>query len=605
MNSKSSHSNKVNIIVVDDIADNLRLLSAILTQQGYLVRKALNGKLALIACETQLPDLMLLDITMPGMDGYEVCQKLKANEKTREIPIIFISALGDVEDKVKAFAVGGVDYISKPFQSEEVVSRVENQLKLRSLQRALQEKNLSLEIEIEKREKIQKDLEASEAKNMALLNAIPDVMLRISADNILLDYRAAQSNLQGEISQPIATYNNSNFPEFDQNFIGNKLTDVLSSDLALWVSYYVDRALSESTIQIGEYVQQINGIWHAYEARYVPSNKQEVLAIFRNISERKKLEAERLQSQALLNIQKQQIEKNLYDIQQAQAQLIQNEKMTSLGQLVAGIAHEINNPINFIYGNISHANAYIQEVVNLLKLYQQEYQPNNKIKKFLEDHDLEFAINDLQKLFESMKTGANRIRQIVLSLRNFARLDEAATKSVNIEEGINNTLVLLEHRIKAVDDRPAIQIIKEYHKLPKIICYASLINQVFFYLLTNAIDALDSQFNLLDKTSGEKNIDYSEKNPNPTILIRTELGEKDRVIIRIKDNGPGIEESLRSRLFDPFFTTKPVGMGTGLGLSISYQIIVQQHKGNLTCNSSPGKGAEFIIEIPINSENLI
>lgn len=604
MNSKSSLSDKVNIIVVDDIPDNLRLLSAILTQQGYLVRKALNGKLALIACETNLPDLMLLDITMPDMNGYEVCEKLKANEKTREIPIIFISALGNVEDKVKAFAVGGVDYITKPFQSAEVVSRVENQLKLRSLQRALQEKNLSLEIHIENREKIQKALEASEAKNLALLNAIPDVMMRISADNIILDYRGAESNLQGEILQPIESDHNDNFPEFNQNFIGKKLADVLSSDLALWVSYYADLALSESTIQIGEYVQQINGIWHAYEARYVPSGQQEVLAIFRNISARKKLEAERLQAQALLNIQKQQIEKQLYQIQQAQAQLIQNEKMTSLGQLVAGIAHEINNPINFIYGNISHANSYIKEIVDLLKLYQQEYKPNDKIKNFLEEHDLEFAINDLQKLFDSMKTGADRIRQIVLSLRNFARLDEASTKSVNIDEGIDNTLVLLEHRLKAINNHPAIQIIKEYQKLPKITCYASLINQVFFYLITNAIDALESQFNYSPKP-GENHIENSPGIINPTIIISTELGESDRVIIRIKDNGPGIEESVRSRLFDPFFTTKPVGMGTGLGLSISYQIIVQQHKGNLTCNSSPGKGAEFIIEIPIHPENTI
>jgi len=443
---------KKNILVVDDTPDNLRLLSAMLTAQGFEVRKALNGKMALTACQMLLPDVILLDINMPGMDGYQVCQQLKADDRTCEIPVIFISALDDVLDKAKAFDVGGVDYIAKPFHGAEVVLRIENQINLRLLQVKLQEKNFLLQ-------------------------------------------------------------------------------------------------------------------------------------------------------QALDNLKA------------AQVQQIQNEKMVALGQLVAGIAHEINNPISFIYGNLQYAGQYVQDLVNIIEVYQQEYlQPTPKIQQVSQDIDLNFVIRDLQDLIAAMYRGSNRIREIVLALQNFSRHDESEIKRVNIHEGIDNTLVMLQHRLKETPNRPAIVVVKNYGKLPRIKCYASELNQVFMHLLNNAIDALEKGVGSgewgdgeMGRWEDEKRIITPQSTVNtqhsplliPQIQIYTQMTNSNTVKITIADNGPGIQDSLRSRLFDPFFTTKPVGKGSGLGLSISYQVIVQKHRGNITCNSSVGQGAEFTIEIPI------
>ncbi|MEA5572555.1 response regulator [Calothrix sp. UHCC 0171] len=477
---------KANILVVDDTPDNLRLLSAMLTGQGYEVRKALNGKMALTACQMLLPDVILLDINMPGMDGYEVCQQLKANEQTCGIPVIFISALDDVLDKVKAFDVGGVDYITKPFHGAEVVLRIENQINLRLLQIRLQEKNFLLQ------------------------------------------------------------------KAFD-------------------------------------------------------------------------------------------------DLKIAQVQQIQNEKMIALGQLVAGVAHEINNPVSFIYGNLQYANQYVQDLLNLINIYQQEYpEPTPKVQAKIQEIDLNFVVNDLQNLMNAMYRGADRIREIVISLQNFSRFDEAKMKSVNIHQGIDNTLIMLEHRLNSTAHRPAIAVVKNYDTLPLVTCFPGELNQVFMHILNNAIDALEmgngawrmgnnniksnpipddfTKENLdtnLDSNNTRNNDNYPQYSRNqspdygknysrtaqspltytqsliPQIHIQTRVTDMNTIKISISDNGPGIDESVRSRVFDPFFTTKPVGKGTGLGLSISYQIIVQKHQGTLTCNSTRGEGSNFIIEIPI------
>lgn len=605
MNDERTNTYKSNILVVDDTPDNLRLLSAMLTEQGYTVRKALNGELALIACQKVLPDLILLDINMPMMNGYEVCQHLKANEKTRGVPVIFISALDDVLDKVKAFDVGGIDYISKPFQEAEVLSRIGNQLKLRSLQLQLEEQNIILREEILERRKAQEALELSEAKNRALLDAIPDLMFRIGYDGIFLDYRIAKEiAITQTSSHKLLIEKGITFPIPDaigpqNSLVSKNISEVLSEDLSVWVMHYVEETLLASTMQIGEYVQQIDGIWHAYEVRFVKSGQNEVLALVRDISDRKQAEAQKLQTEALLRMQKEQLEQALSELQQAQVQLIQNEKMVALGQLVAGIAHEINNPINFIYANLSYANEYVQNLLKLIEIYQQEYpNPTPKIDRIIDDIDLSFLIKDAQSLMEGMHRGADRIRQLVLSLRNFSRLDEAEMKSVDIHEGIDSTLLMLQHRLNSQispqneEIRPAIQVIKEYGNLPKVTCSPSEINQVLMHLLNNAIDALElgssSECNPLNTTL------YRQ----PTIRIATELIAANTIKIRIADNGPGIPESMRSRLFDPFFTTKAPGKGTGLGLSISYQIIVQKHGGKLTCSSSSKEGSEFAIEIP-------
>ncbi len=294
----------------------------------------------------------------------------------------------------------------------------------------------------------------------------------------------------------------------------------------------------------------------------------------------------------------QQLEQALRELQQTQAQLIQTEKMSSLGQLVAGVAHEINNPVNFIHGNLTHVDEYTQDLLRLIQLYQKHYpEPNPEIETEIEDIDLDFLLKDLPKMLNSMNIGTQRIRQIVLSLRNFSRLDEAEMKPVDIHEGIENTLLILQNRLKAKPDRCEIMVIKEYGKLPEIECYAGQLNQVFMNLLNNAIDALEEVIANRSLVMGN-----SQQNTNyqfPTIRIVTEIFNKDWVKIRIGDNGAGMTEQVKNRLFDPFFTTKPVGKGTGLGLAISYQIVVEKHRGQLNCISAPGQGSEFAIAIPI------
>ncbi|BAY39169.1 two-component sensor histidine kinase [Nostoc sp. NIES-2111] len=286
----------------------------------------------------------------------------------------------------------------------------------------------------------------------------------------------------------------------------------------------------------------------------------------------------------------------LTQLQRTQAQVIQGEKMSSLGQLVAGVAHEINNPVNFIHGNIAHLNEYTQDLLRMIYLYQELYPEDNpEIQALAEEIDLEFLTQDLQKMLSSIKMGTDRIRSIVLSLRNFSRMDEAEFKAVNLHEGIESTLLILQHRLKDKPEYPAIEVIREYGDLPPIECYPGQLNQVFMNILVNAIDALD-----------EVNIKrtYEENKENPSkITIRTCVIDSQWVEIAIADNGPGIPEQVKSRLFDPFFTTKPVGKGTGMGMAISYQIITEKHNGKLECFSTLGQGSEFKIQIPIQQKS--
>lgn len=279
-----------------------------------------------------------------------------------------------------------------------------------------------------------------------------------------------------------------------------------------------------------------------------------------------------------VELRTQELTEALKNLKSAQSQLVQSEKMSSLGQMVAGIAHEINNPVNFIYGNLTHTNEYIEELLGLLELYQKQYpHPAIQIKKRAEEIDIQFLSEDLPKILASMRLGAERIRQIVLSLRNFSRLDEADMKEVDIHEGIESTLLILNHRLKK-----EIDVVKRYGNLPLVECYSAQINQVLMNILSNAIDALLGQ---------------SEK-PNKQILIQTQMLDNQQIQIRIMDNGSGIPQNLVEKIFDPFFTTKPVGQGTGIGLSICAQII-QKHQGKIEVISEPGQGTVFAIALPI------
>ena len=292
------------------------------------------------------------------------------------------------------------------------------------------------------------------------------------------------------------------------------------------------------------------------------------------------------------------LEQALTELHNAQLQMVQAEKMSSLGQLVAGIAHEINNPVNFIHGNLDYVQQYAHSLLSFVQLYQERY-PHSvaEIQAEAEALDLDFIQEDLPKTLHSMRMGTDRIRELVLSFRNFSRLDEAGFKAVDLHEGIDSTLLILQHRLKATPERSEIRVKKEYGKLPLVECYAGQLNQVFMNILANAIDALEEQ--TVKQTRQEGQADFSQ------ILIRTSSIEQRWVRVAISDTGAGIPEAIQRRIFEPFFTTKPVGKGTGLGMSISYQIVTEKHGGTLECCSMLGQGAEFRIQIPICQRNEV
>ncbi|BAT52936.1 response regulator receiver sensor signal transduction histidine kinase [Nostoc sp. NIES-3756] len=412
------------ILIVDDNPTNLSVLAQILNQADLSIRIATDGEsaLELLAEDHELPALIILDVQMPGIDGFETCYRLKSNPITYDIPVIFMTAASDVTSKVKGLSLGAVDYITKPFESEEVLARVRIHLQIQQLTKKQQQWNQELE-------------------------------------------------------QKLAEH---------------------------------------------------------------------------------------------INV-----------LQKTQVQLVQQEKFAAMGQLIAGVAHEINNPITCIVNNIPPAYEYVKNLIAVIQLYQQYYsQPVPEIQTALEELDIEFASDDLFKLLNSMKLSSERIQDISVSLRNFYRSDISTKIAVNLHECLDSTLLILRHRLKALGDRPAIEVLKEYGELPKIYCYPGLLNQVFMNLIANAIDAV-------------------EEVQHPQIRIFTQV-IGSQVLITIADNGVGMTEEMTHKLFQPLFTTKPFGKGTGLGLSIARQIIDEKHHGQLKVSSEYGKGSEFIIFLPLS-----
>ncbi|QFS52975.1 sensor histidine kinase [Nostoc sphaeroides] len=413
------------VLIVDDTPTNLEVVSETLGDAGFDVAIATSGDRALQQVERRLPDLILLDVMMPGIDGFETCRRLKANDRTCHIPIIFMTALSDTDSKIKALELGAVDYIVKPFYEKEVLARVSTHLQLSQL----------------------------------------------------------TQNLAAQVAQKAA------------------------------------------------------------------------------------------------------------ELEASQLQLIQNEKMSALGNLVAGVAHEINNPIGAIVGNVNAAQDYINDLLGIIDLYGRKFpQPDAEIEDQLEAVDLDYIREDLPKLIRAMKDGGDRITSISKSLCTFSRADSDTKQIFNLHEGIDSTILILKHRLKANEQRPAIEIITHYSDLPEIECFPGKLNQVFMNILANAIDALDESNNGRIFTEIQANTNK--------IIVKTFL-ENNHIKISIADNAKGISQEVKQKIFDRLFTTKPVGKGTGLGLAIARQIVEQTHGGKLSCNSILGQGTEFVIEFSL------
>jgi PAS domain S-box-containing protein len=577
------------ILIVDDVPNNLKVLSDTLANAGFEVAIATSGKGALQQLQHTPVSLILLDVMMPGMNGFETCQQIKANPTTRDIPIIFVTALTDAVNKVTGFELGGVDYITKPFQQSEVLARVRTHLKLNQLSQSLEARNTELQKLTEQLEQRVTERTQELFASIETLKQTQQLM-RLVFDTIphWVGWKDINSVFLG-CNQSLADALNLSSPD---EIVGKTDYDLQTSkEQSDWYRVCDRRIIKsgQAELHITEQWQRADGqqIWldtSKMPLRDANGNIFGILLVTEDITERQL-------AQEQLKQQKQNLEQALVELQRTQMQLVQSEKMSALGNLVAGVAHEINNPIGFLGGNIQPALDYIKDVFGLIDLYQQEYStPSAVIQDEIEAIDLDYIREDLPKLVGSMREGVKRIQDISTSLRTFSRADSDRPVACNIHDGIDSTILILKHRLKATETRPEIQVIKEYGQLPLVECFAGQLNQVFMNILANAIDALD-----------ESNIgrSFQEIKTKPNcITISTKISDnKQQVIISIKDNGKGIAESVQQKVFDHLFTTKAVGQGTGLGLAIAKAIVVEKHGGSIDCVSVPGQGTKFLIQL--------
>ena len=544
-----------NILVVDDTPANVRILTDTLMHHGYEICSAMSGERALEIVKNFVPDLILLDVMMPEMDGYTLCQQLKERAETHDIPVMFLSAIDTQNDKIKAFQVGGVDYITKPFHLEEVIARVGQQIDRRNLQKRLEQQNFRLHAEIQNYKQL-------EERYRSIFDNAIDGMFQSTPEGQFITANTSLAKMYGYVSVEELCTSISDISQ--QLYVRpDRRSDFMKTVLR-------NGEVSDFEAQI--YCKNGTILWISETVRSVKDAQNNLMfyeGTVKDITDRKR-------NSEILRVRSSELEETLTQLRHSQAKLLQQEKMSSLGQLVAGMAHEINNPVSFISGNLVYAEQYFEDLVQAF--HDAGLVPGD---------DLEFVLKDLPILLQSIRTGADRIRLIVQALKNFSRLDEAEEKEVDIHEGIESTLLLLSHRLDTTANRPKVKVIKDLGSLPKVHCYPGLLNQALMNLMGNAIDALDAS------TANGK---------QPKLELRTKLVDANQIMIWISDNGSGMPTEVQNRIFDPFFTTKGVGEGTGMGLAISYQIIVEKHRGQLECISVLGKGTEFVIILPVSLE---